>query len=659
VVSTFCAEVTLKESSPAVRAAAGLFGGFVLLAWVNAVAIAVAVPLPAAGISLRLAHHLFDAAETLGVGALVAGVVGVFIRYVRLPRWGMVGLAIAANVALMGWVLGGYLSFQAPHMLNGRFATALLVGFLVLPGIGLAFVPVVGALCARHRRLRFLPLAVATGTMVGSQSFLRDDYLGTHGMLVWGAVLLSAPTLAPFVERAARALAMGRPGRVALAAVALFGLAGITVPPPNATRFELFRQPCAVAPWVLATLLWRAPRLHAEVTLPSSPWLRDRSGAPGVSPTVPQLLPSDAVVVLITVDALREDVVDDPANDARFPTLARLKREGVVFTHASAPGTQTVISLSTLFSGAYPSEQRWKRYGLGRSRFFFPVDDPFPRFPALLSDHGVATANYEGLAFLRGDYGITRGFREQTVLLNGIPASKLIKPLLDRLAHPGQGPLFLYTHLLDPHEPYGGPTGKNDCAHYLSAVVTVDKQLGRVVSALEQQYGDRWALFVSADHGEAFGEHETREHGKTLYEELLHVPLIARSPRFPPRVIGERVGLVDLGPTLLDLFGADTPGTWNGQTLVPFLAGGKAELTRPLMAEGRLRRELTEPDGLKVIDDPLREVVEVYDLAKDPRETRNLFDVDPARADPALAELRAFFAVHAWRERGYEPPYLP
>ena len=52
-------------------------------------------------------------------------------------------------------------------------------------------------------------------------------------------------------------------------------------------------------------------------------------------------------------------------------------------------------------------------------------------------------------------------------------------------------------------------------------------------------------------------------------------------------------------------------------------------------------------------------MVEVYDLAADPGETRNLFDASPARADAALAELQAFFAAHSWRQGGYEAPYKP
>ena len=166
-------------------------------------------------------------------------------------------------------------------------------------------------------------------------------------------------------------------------------------------------------------------------------------------------------------------------------------------------------------------------------------------------------------------------------------------------------------------------------------------------------------LIVSADHGEAFGDHQTFEHAKTLYEELLHVPLLVMSPRFSPRKVEERVGLVDLGPTLLDLFQAPTPATFNGQSLVPLLMGKDVVFTRPLLAEGRLRTSLTEQDGFKVIEDPRRKVVEAYDLVADPGETRNVFDTEPGRSDAALAKLRAFFDARRLRDGGYEAPYKP
>jgi hypothetical protein len=650
---------TLRKES-ATRLAAGIFGGLALLAVVNAVAIAVAVPFPKGGVSLRLTHHLFDAAETLGVGATLAIAVGAFVRFVRVPRWVLVGLAFAASVALANRVLGDYLALQASHAVDGRFETAIFANSLAVFGGTLVAALCADSLCSRRPARRLLLVGAAILVMIVDQIPLRDDYMDTHGYLAFAAALLGGSAIATRVERAGRSLTRSRPGRTVLVALGLFALFGIVAPPGNATRFELFRQPCAIASWVLATTVWRAPRLHTPVVPPPSPWLQDRSGAQPVPPTLPPLLPSDAVVVLITIDAVRADIVADPANDARFPTFAKLKREGVVFTHASASGTQTGVSLSALFSGLYYSEQQWKNYGSGKNKHPYPAEDPSLRFPQILSDHDVATANVASLVFLGGDFGVARGFREEKLFghaAQAAPGFQLIHALLDRLSHPGTGPLFLCTHLVDAHAPYGHGHPGTDYERYLSSVATDDALVGRVQRMLEERFGQRWALFVSADHGEAFGEHETREHAKTLYEELLHVPLLARSPLFQPREIRERVGLIDLGPTILDLFGLATPATLNGQSLVPLLAGGNVALTRPLIAEGRLRQALTEPDGLKVIEDSRRKVVEVYDLGSDPGETRNLFDVEPSRADVALAELRGFFAVHARREGGYEAPY--
>lgn len=646
-----------------IRVAAALFSGFLLLAAVNAVAIAVAVPFPSSGLGPRVAHHVFDAAETLGLGALFALGALELVRFVPLPKWATECLLVAITIAVVQITIREALTRFASLAFEGRLESTVFWGLLGAVGVSFPAVLHVAAFLSRRPRLRFIPIFVAVTALVVDQMCLRDDYMGMHCLVAWGAAMVGGVGLAPLAERAGRALSRNRAGRMVLVATGLFAVFGLAWPPPNATRFELFRQPCALAPWVLATTLWRSPSLHGPVSLPPSPWMEDRSSAPAVPPARPPLLPSDAVVVLITIDAVRADAISDSANDALFPTFAEMKRNGVVFTHASAPGTQTPLSLSTLFSGLYFSEQRWTDHGSGGTRFLYPADDSFARFPELLSAHGVMTANYAGLVFLGREFGVIRGFREEKVVVEGrrhADARELIDPLLDRLKRPGRGPLFLYTHLMEPHRPYDrGRADGAEYERYLSEVAVADAAVGRVAQFLAQRFGKRWALFVSADHGEAFGEHQSFEHSKTLYEELLHVPLLARSPLFSPRTIDERVGLIDLGPTILDLFGVETPATFNGQSLVPLLAGGTRSFTRPLLAEGRLRRAFTTPDGLKVIDDPLRKVVEVYDLVADPGETRNLFDVDPVRADPALATLRAFFAVHARREGGYAPPYKP
>ncbi len=647
--------------SDSIRGATTLLAGFAFLAAFNSVAIAIGIPSP--GFALRLAHHVYDAAETLGVGAVLALAVGAFVRFVRLPRLALAAVAVAAGGAIAYRVMGAYLGIFAQHVFNGRCVTASFLVSIAALGVAIAGAPVLATQAGRSVILRRLVVPLAIAVLVFDQVAWRDDYMDAHGILAFGTLLFAGAALAPRLERAGRALARRLVGRVSLVLLACLAVFGLAHPPPDGVRFELFRQPCSLAPWILATLEWRSPGLHAAVSPSESPWLRDRSGAPPIPPTEPPLLPPDAVVVLITLDAIRADVLADPKNDARFPALTRLKREGVTFTHAYAPGAQTEVSMTSLFSGRYFSELPWTESGSGWTFHEHPVTDPFVRFPELLSNHGVTTANFAGIAFLGTGFGVVRGFREEKLMIhrhNAESAYNLIFALSDRLNQPGPGPLFLYTHLAETHAPYAsGKRGDPDYERYLTSIEYLDNQVGHVLQVLETKVGLRWALFVSSDHGESFGQHQTTEHGKTLYEDLLDIPLLARSPWFPPRAIDARVGLIDLGPTLLDLFGVDTPASFNGQSLVPFLAGRTAKLTRPILAEGRLRRAIVEPDDTKVIDDPRRKVVEVYDLARDPGENHDIFDVEPVRSDAALAELRAFFAVHAWHEPGYEAPYKP
>ena len=119
------------------RTPAGLFAGFAILAAVNGAAVAIAVPLPPAGLPLRLAHLLFDAAETLGVGALLAAAAFAVQRLVRPRGWIAAAIwgAIAAEIAFRA--MGDNVYRAAALTFDGRFETAFFAAYLVL--IGLAF----------------------------------------------------------------------------------------------------------------------------------------------------------------------------------------------------------------------------------------------------------------------------------------------------------------------------------------------------------------------------------------------------------------------------------------------------------------------------------------------------------------------------------------
>lgn len=656
------APVVRDTRAGGLRAAAGLFAGFALLALVNAVAIAIRVPRPLDGLALRVAHHAFDAAETLGVGLLLGALVGGFSAVARLPAWGHAVVYTAATAPILQLTLGEQLYREACVPFDGRFTTPLFVVFSFFTSFAVSAAHLVGAYVSRYPRIRPVVVIVAIGGLVVDHLHLPDDYFGIHGAMAWICATVAGAAVAPLAERALLALAARRAGRVAIGAVTTFALFGLAWPPSNAVRAQLFRQPVAVAPWVLASTLWRAPAPRTPQPPPDSPWFRDRAADPPVPPT-PRASPPSPVVVLITVDAMRADAIDDPKNDALFPTLTEMKRHGTWFRRATAPGSQTAVSLTTTFSGRAYSELVWKMTGQGAARFLYAAGDPAPRFPALLTDAGVATSVYCSINFLAGSYGVARGFREERVIPEGrrhALARQMIDPVLDRLRRAGDEPTFIYTHLMEPHAPYDrGRREGTPRERYLSEIAVADAQIGRVQRLLDQRFPGRGVLIVSADHGEAFGEHETHEHTKTLYEELLRVPLLVRGASVTRQEIRAHVGLVDLGPTILDLFGQPTPATYDGQSLLPILMGRAPALTRPLVAEGRLRRALYTPEGVKVITDVRRKVVEVYDLARDPLELRNLWDEEPARADRALGLLDAWFAAHTAREPGYRPPYKP
>jgi hypothetical protein len=104
--------------------------------------------------------------------------------------------------------------------------------------------------------------------------------------------------------------------------------------------------------------------------------------------------------------------------------------------------------------------------------------------------------------------------------------------------------------------------------------------------------------------------------------------------------------------------GLPTPGAYMGQSLVPILRGQAASPARPIVAEGRLKRAMVLPDGLKVIADQRRGTVEVYDLRRDPAE---LHDLSGEAGAPAAAQglLTAFFQAQTLKRWGYTPPYRP
>ena len=645
-------------------------------------AVTIFLQLPAASAGGRALHHLYDAGQLLAAGLLSAAVVDAWARWgprrrrARTKSNGETGplkagranaargslgtlgyLALAAiGVGVGVFVLPGDLGGTA-HKLASFAPERLWLGLLVVAvGLSVPLTVRLGSLLACGLATRLVGVALGLGLGITNELILLNNYASVHLFLAWvaalalGAVLTGAP-LPRLVRGMPKTLV-----NATVAPLALIATASVIVPPPHSVN----RRLQTIAGAVVAPLFgqmreaWSGPSFPAADVRPDLP----SSGPP--------LVRGAPIVILFVVDALRADVVAGGAHADLLPNIEALRRESVEFTMARAPASGTIWTITSLFSSRYYSQLYWTpKPGAAPTRAY-PHEDPSVRFPEILTQADVDTFTVTPMPDIEnegGPFGVTRGVVEES-LIQGPKQDQgaaQLAALLARVRRPGTRPLFAYAHFLDAHAPYDAGSGNDPFARYLAEVAQVDAYLGTFRAALAKAgLADRTILVLAADHGEAFGEHQTTWHAVSVYEELLRVPLLVHVPGLASRQVATPVSLLDLGPTVLDLFGQPTPGTYMGQSLVPFLRGATPVLTRTIAAEtGRLQRTVVSPDGFKVIEDLRRDTLEAYDLATDPGELVDVVDDPDPRVEARVREMREFFGRNALRREGYRPPYRP
>lgn len=154
-------------------------------------------------------------------------------------------------------------------------------------------------------------------------------------------------------------------------------------------------------------------------------------------------------------------------------------------------------------------------------------------------------------------------------------------------------------------------------------------------------------LAVTADHGEEFLEHGDRFHGRSLYSELVRVPLLIAAPGGPSHTVAEPVSLVDIGPTVLDLVGLPRPPGQNGRSLASSVLERKPPPDRMVLAEliadRNIKRNLVAGlvPGWQIIKDLDANTYELYSLAFDPGMKSNRMEGEPEVAERLRAQLAA------------------
>ena len=351
-------------------------------------------------------------------------------------------------------------------------------------------------------------------------------------------------------------------------------------------------------------------------------------------------------VLLITIDTLRADALGSYGNTrGATPWMDRLAAGGVRFDRAHAHTVVTLPSHANILSGVYPVDHGVR----DNAGFHFPATRA--TLATVLKQAGYATGAFISAFPLDSRFGLARGF---DVYDEGFIDAAPRPPMLEQErratdtvslarrwldAHAGQ-PTFCWVHLYEPHAPYAPPEPFATRFHddpYAGEVAAVDASLEPLLApVLDAGAASHTLVVLTADHGEALGDHGETTHGVFAYEATLRVPLIVyASSRLAPRVVTTEARHVDVLPTILDAVDVALPPGLRGRSLMPIAAGREGdtradsyfESLSPALNRGWAPLRGMVRDGLKYIDLPLPEV---YDLRADPQEAHNLIDSRPA-----------------------------
>ena len=244
-------------------------------------------------------------------------------------------------------------------------------------------------------------------------------------------------------------------------------------------------------------------------------------------------------VLLITLDTVRADRMGFLGSTRGLtPQLDALARDSMVFTRAYAQAPITTVSHATILTGTYPPLHHVTDFGA-------PLPPAVPYLPELLHHAGYRTAAFVGSLILDPGAGTAPGFdrgfdtydagfrlrqpgddRYQSVERRG---DEVAARATQWIASVGTGPWFLWVHLFDAHDPYDPPADlkrRFASAPYDGEIASVDRLAGSLVKAVPPDT----VVLVTADHGEALGDHGEETHGVFLYDATLHVPLLLRLP---------------------------------------------------------------------------------------------------------------------------------
>jgi arylsulfatase A-like enzyme len=392
-------------------------------------------------------------------------------------------------------------------------------------------------------------------------------------------------------------------------------------------------------------------------------WISQRAAVPG-----------RLNVLLLLVDTLRADHLGVYGYDRETsPTIDRLAARGTLFTRAISPADKTRTAMASLWTGLYPS-----RHGL-----FTRETALSPRFHTAAEwarEAGYRTAAFAPNPSLDRRFGHAQGwdlYVDRALRASGcsdVPevcfetARRIQSRALDWLESGSDRPFLLWMHYRDVHGPYVPPPPYDgmfqsetvrpisprearrrdryldlpddggDLNHYLDrydgGIRYTDDRIAEFLSELEDRgWLENTLIVIAADHGEEFLDHGQWNHGQSLYEELLHVPLVVLWPGAEPRVETRPISTLAFFPTILRAMGLDPPAS-DGVDVTPLVRDGvEVALPETVFSERKrgAMRSVRRGDW-KRIENEADGWMALFDVGEDPQEHD-----DRSRSAPTVA----------------------
>ncbi len=394
-------------------------------------------------------------------------------------------------------------------------------------------------------------------------------------------------------------------------------------------------------------------------------------------------------ILWVVVDAMRPDVLasfhDDAADlkmrHARFdpgfallpkipglmPNLDDLSLHSARFTHAHSNAPWTRPGTLAMMSGSRSSE-----LGIGTTNWIVPEPEAQhfysngpPLLPLLMRNQGVVTRAFVNNFFMAGyaAVGVDMGFeRLDDHRHRTLDTKEITDGAVAWLKDHGDERFFAFCNYNSPHEPWeppkrfadrvpDAPAGPGEWVprEYMGEAAKDDEAIGTLLKTLDDlKIRDHTIVVVTADHGETLSaSHQGRlkldnltmrfHHAMGNYEETTRIPILISLPGVVPenKNVTDRVRIIDIAPTLLELEGIAPAAKMSGKSLVSLMNGTPEADERVTLSEGRDTRAILtgkwhfierrgEAQEITINGETNTVLNELYDLDEDPGETHNI-----------------------------------